>query len=161
MKSEQSSDIEKISILALVWRATGTPEEVIERAVISILALVWRATSPPIEINRLPLNFNPRPRVEGDCMPSPINSRWIFQSSPSCGGRRDLQRQYRSEREHFNPRPRVEGDFMYFVPYFIADSISILALVWRATTVRLHNMAYRQDFNPRPRVEGDTPTEHR
>ena len=76
-----------------------------------------------------------------------------FQSSPSCGGRRDLQDGYDAI-YYFNPRPRVEGDTIVTV-WSLSVNISILALVWRATAVlqmRRYLLIY---FNPRPRVEGD------
>ena len=100
------------------------------------------------------LNFNPRPRVEGDAVfvigyflrllfqSSPScggRQKWllialnacIFQSSPSCGGRHSYYRR-NLWGYYFNPRPRVEGDFKLF--YLLREDFY---------------------FNPRPRVEGD------
>ncbi len=57
--------------------------------IISIHALVKRATVFCLFANGLSLDFNPRPREEGD---------------------RGL-RKSKKERRYFNPRPREEGDF--------------------------------------------------
>ena len=78
-------------------------------------------------------NFNPRPRVEGDMLHIMLHSHNVtFQSSPSCGGRR-------------------HGFAAIACPF----SISILALVWRATDTICGLAVLSTYFNPRPRVEGD------
>ena len=55
---------------------------------------------------------------------------------------------------YFNPRPREEGDAVEGY-VFSSDSISIHALVKRATLVSLSILYRAFDFNPRPREEGD------
>ena len=54
----------------------------------------------------------------------------------------------------FNPRPREEGDSPEELPLYV-DSISIHALVKRATTAYHHIGNFCCYFNPRPREEGD------
>ena len=54
---------------------------------------------------------------------------------------------------NFNPRPREEGD-VSDTPNDVAPSISIHALVKRATMYNYSNCVYYH-FNPRPREEGD------
>ena len=56
---------------------------------------------------------------------------------------------------YFNPRPREEGDVLTLKPDML-KSISIHALVKRATHVVLCTDNDEGDFNPRPREEGDT-----
>ena len=77
----------RISILALVWRATPDRERQPEQQQISILALVWRATFAIAFSVSILGYFNPRPRVEGDILFEDITQIRLFQSSPSCGGR--------------------------------------------------------------------------
>ena len=63
-------------------------------------------------LHRSLLYFNPRPRVEGDrLIHNTYKGGRKFQSSPSCGGRRDV-----------------------LISCTLEKQISILALVWRATT---------------------------
>ena len=78
------------------------------------------------------LYFNPRPREEGD----------IVSDSNIYGGL------------YFNPRPREEGD-QYIANDVLVMSISIHALVKRATYPRSAKASADSDFNPRPREEGD------
>ena len=79
------------------------------------------------------LNFNPRPREEGDMSQSRENLLSFY----------------------FNPRPREEGDGLRGA-FFINGDISIHALVKRATAYLYIKMQMRTvDFNPRPREEGD------
>ena len=77
-------------------------------------------------------DFNPRPREEGD------NNCTI------CG----------ADFEHFNPRPREEGDAA-IADETNAESISIHALVKRATCNLCDSFVKIVYFNPRPREEGD------
>ena len=58
-----------------------------------------------------PINFNPRPREEGD----------------------GLKRRILHKRRYFNPRPREEGDLPFSSSSTLSTSISIHALVKRAT----------------------------
>ena len=81
-----------ISIHALVKRATGYACGVGEWRVISIHALVKRATTKFIIKLYTILNFNPRPREEGD-KPLPLKPQ---------------------KRNNFNPRPREEGDSRFW-----------------------------------------------
>ena len=91
-----SSSMSLISIHALVKRATlkYCTEKV--RAEISIHALVKRATKDEFISSDYKMNFNPRPREEGDSvkhhLPIPCN--------------------------YFNPRPREEGDVINFRSIF-------------------------------------------
>ena len=78
---------------------------------ISIHALVKRATFRNIRRTWADLNFNPRPREEGDFF----------------GGIRYLKSDY------FNPRPREEGDLLKIGAKSNKIVISIHALVKRAT----------------------------
>ena len=81
---------QKISIHALVKRATDSVLPLPDAPVISIHALVKRATTHSVEESTLDDNFNPRPREEGD-----------------------RKKGFRLCSEgYFNPRPREEGDFL-------------------------------------------------
>ncbi len=77
-----------ISILALVWRATRFGNPCTVNTIISILALVWRATDENIsdisklDISILALVWRATYNTNLCCLYK------IFQSSPSCGGRR-------------------------------------------------------------------------
>ena len=77
-------DVFKISIHALVKRATGDRSYSCAKLVISIHALVKRATYHFSVIKCELVHFNPRPREEGD-YPKDIKSYnfVIFQSTPS------------------------------------------------------------------------------
>ena len=108
--SSCTSTTNYISILALVWRATSLGYAGLYECVISILALVWRATNEnfdtttPYGISILALVWRAtRSTVQ-------LNYAVLFQSSPSCGGRRYL----------------IYSNINF-------KGISILALVWRAT----------------------------
>ena len=99
---------------------------------ISIHALVKRATGIII-ISAIPIvNFNPRPREEGDshrC--DKCYSLWHFNPRPREEG--DLfPTAIFSDHSYFNPRPREEGDT-------------------QTGLIRRHSIY----FNPRPREEGD------
>ncbi len=83
-----SDTTKRISIHALVKRATVTPEPTLASGQISIHALVKRATRHSVKGFHFGLYFNPRPREEGDA---------------EADKRRNIT-------YHFNPRPREEGD---------------------------------------------------
>ena len=100
-----------ISIHALVKRATTSYLLISRQGVISIHALVKRATASSVWLKCHLLNFNPRPREEGDTFST------------------DTQR----EEKHFNPRPREEGDCTWSDSGLGLTYISIHALVKRAT----------------------------
>ena len=114
-------------------RATDLREDSDLTQVISIHALVKRATRNLVERDAGKVNFNPRPREEGD----PVQARAIL-TIP-----------------YFNPRPREEGDLcdVNFKPLMII--ISIHALVKRATIIASKWLLCLLYFNPRPREEGD------
>ena len=57
--------------------------------------------------------------------------------------------------DYFNPRPREEGDFDPGYIYTADASISIHALVKRATIFFCSISSSKLYFNPRPREEGD------
>ena len=99
-----------ISIHALVKRATTLTVTGAAIADISIHALVKRATLLCGRRRIYYVDFNPRPRKEGD-------------SSLRNGGRSGC---------YFNPRPRKEGD-SEALQIFFKLAISIHALVKRAT----------------------------
>ena len=82
----------------------------IEGISISIHALVKRATKDTHNRRHLPLNFNPRPREEGDC-----------HGAYHCPASKNFNPRPREEGDtrgcckllicgYFNPRPREEGD---------------------------------------------------
>ena len=100
---------------------------------ISIHALAKRATL--LHEPRLPRSsyFNPRPRKEGDLQ----NHNCIIPV------------------QYFNPRPRKEGDAGWDGADTVNPSISIHALVKRATSRTPTRQGIKYDFNPRPRKEGD------
>ena len=100
-----------ISIHALVKRATNIIIFVHNLGFISIHALVKRATVEVLHRESKSGNFNPRPREEGDRRPA---------------GNSIL-------RHYFNPRPREEGDVTGVATDTVIDTISIHALVKRAT----------------------------
>ena len=101
------------------------------------------------------VDFNPRPREEGDIF-------WVTFLGVVC---------------YFNPRPREEGDFKAYARGEARSYISIHALVKRATkrkiffgkhhAISIHALVKRATpnaievigrthyFNPRPREEGD------
>ena len=78
-------------------------------------------------------DFNPRPREEGD-----LSVKASSQIS-----------------NYFNPRPREEGDVITHVTACQNLSISIHALVKRATLSVKASSQISNYFNPRPREEGD------
>ena len=100
--------------------------------IISIHALVKRATHLSVYQTLINFYFNPRPRKEGDSVKHHL--------SIPCN--------------YFNPRPRKEGD-KAFSTVIVNGTISIHALVKRATIrQQIHRKAWIY-FNPRPRKEGD------
>ena len=79
------------------------------------------------------VNFNPRPREEGDTISTAAFAR----------------------SGNFNPRPREEGDVTPAFSAVRASIISIHALVKRATQTSWKSKSAIKYFNPRPREEGD------
>ena len=103
------------------------------KATISIHALVKRATyGEQVELYLDPY-FNPRPREEGD--------KWIYQRFSALGYFNPRPREEgdlslvtnANPVYYFNPRPREEGDFLFFNGILLTPTISIHALVKRAT----------------------------
>ena len=99
---------------------------------ISIHALVKRATGLCLWETLANVDFNPRPREEGDAVS-------VSTSSPL---------------GYFNPRPREEGD-QSALDGGLCLWISIHALVKRATCGGCIGRRFLRHFNPRPREEGD------
>ena len=100
------------------------------------------------------MNFNPRPREEGDqCISPPVQATVHFNPRPREEGDAETFSRF-EDMADFNPRPREEGDDSRLYSRNF-DYISIHALVKRATdnVVVLHFASYH--FNPRPREEGD------
>ena len=79
-----------ISIHALAKRATQGMHFLLFGFAISIHALAKRATIMPTILRTFAVNFNPRPRKEGDA--------WLYI--------------VRANLNDFNPRPRKEGDLI-------------------------------------------------
>ena len=77
-----------ISIHALVKRATDIKLGYKKKISISIHALVKRATFECRYVTLVKVDFNPRPREEGD----------------------EIEVLHRESKSDFNPRPREEGD---------------------------------------------------
>ena len=105
-----------------------------------------------------------------------VNSGTDNLLSRDIGGERLRSAQEILMKCYFNPRPHVEGDLfeksarlaelisilalvwratLNFIIYTAKSYISILAIVWRATKRTVVKAHLAQDFNPRPRVEGD------
>ena len=100
---------------------------------ISILALVWRATERHMLSYEERQNFNPRPRVEGDlAVTLNITEAIPFQSSPSCGGRL-ANTSPLLPTVVFQSSPSCGGRLFGSFAHSSSVSISILALMWRAT----------------------------
>ena len=92
-----------------------------------------RATSFKFSASAGTAYFNPRPREEGDARGLPVfDFPLIFQSTPSWRG-------------------RLVCCFISVV----ASTISIHALVKRATIADIYCLLRKSNFNPRPREEGD------
>ena len=122
-----------ISIHALVKRATYLCNvDKKSLAGISIHALVKRATCIYIVKGGRSIDFNPRPREEGDAKYTEL--RFMSAISIHALVKRATVPATRSAEMggNFNPRPREEGDFTMLI--FVAGN-------W--------------NFNPRPREEGD------
>ena len=88
---------------------------------ISIHALVKRATSFITSEYNDYIDFNPRPREEGDISPATATL----------------------SKGDFNPRPREEGDLSLFIGFNSVD-ISIHALVKRATSRAYLDRTYKR-----------------
>ena len=122
----------RISIHALVKRATKCYDLCCGFDIISIHALVKRATGWGAAVKRQPPNFNPRPRKEGD--------------KKLVG---DLD--YTIISIHALVKRATGFEMSFLLPYLI----SIHALVKRATPCLCENCVIVLYFNPRPRKEGD------
>ena len=122
-----------ISIHALVKRATLT--DVIQEITwgISIHALVKRATLQAFDFPLKKKDFNPRPREEGDddCVKRLILAK-NFNPRPREEGDNKVSC-FTPRPRDFNPRPREEGDTQQEYPQGRYITISIHALVKRAT----------------------------
>ena len=92
-------------------RATEIAGKKLPKQIISIHALVKRATCHHYPCEQALINFNPRPREEGDLV---LYSIEIVLCD-------------------FNPRPREEGDIVTTMFTSMEQDISIHALVKRAT----------------------------
>ena len=102
-----------------------------------------------------PVDFYPRPHMEGDSRnPKPI-CRWRWISIHALTWRATLAKESDSnDRQNFYPRPRVEGDAKRTcigIPFFnfyprprVEGDFSSVA-----------SASSRVNFYPRPRVEGD------
>ena len=101
-----------ISIHALVKRATNVLTTPSRTGDISIHALVKRATFCQNIATQHAIDFNPRPREEGDFAKGDIAYM---------------------RHAYFNPRPREEGDYLPHCKNLVNLTISIHALVKRAT----------------------------
>ena len=124
-----------ISIHALVKRATLFRQTRPQCLRISIHALVKRATLSPAFRVYPPCDFNPRPREEGDGMQNRKKSKKKkFQSTPSWRGRLS------------------DGQLQT-----VGDSISIHALVKRATCVHGKIVIYCNSFQSTPSWRGRPP----
>ena len=89
----EASAVPIISIHALAKRATKYIKKINQRLAISIHALAKRATNVENYQRIKDLNFNPRPRKEGDVVTIAFRKLGF----------------------HFNPRPRKEGDISTFL----------------------------------------------
>ena len=103
-------------------RATGRYNSTVDICAISIHALVKRATGYLAGALSKVSNFNPRPREEGDLT--------------------EKSRSYPPS--NFNPRPREEGDPRGHRRTAPVRSISIHALVKRATEIRCVHRTFKQ-----------------
>ena len=108
--ARQHEGLGKISIHALVKRATSYKVKYEAVKEISIHALVKRATDKWRQLSLSCRNFNPRPREEGDCCEDCIHCRRSI-SIHALVKRATVSRSKISlSIIYFNPRPREEGD---------------------------------------------------
>ena len=147
--------VDGISIHALAWRATYVFVGFIKLRDISIHALAWRATLAILSNIFAYVDFNPRPRMEGDReIKAPKGLPVYFNPRPRMEGDRHARSSF-DLTKYFNPRPRMEGDLLSKARQlslhrfqstpshggrhdckckFLCDRmISIHALAWRAT----------------------------
>ena len=110
MVGDACGDAHRISIHALVKRATTDAFSSAMEIAISIHALVKRATRLEGFGSRPSGHFNPRPREEGDSMVL-VRCRWLgdFNPRPREEGDIVITSCY-GKLLDFNPRPREEGD---------------------------------------------------
>ena len=105
-----------ISIHALVKRATYTVQLYKHHWHISIHALVKRATAVAHTGTVSDVDFNPRPRKEGDVR---IRTRFYLKHDFNPRPRKEgdhVRSKSGAIATHFNPRPRKEGDTRSFPP---------------------------------------------
>ena len=101
---------DKISIHALVKRATTVKSVAFSSDIISIHALVKRATPYTFPSYLFFLYFNPRPREEGDKVVISTSSCALnFNPRPREEGDQ-VSLAIKVYGKYFNPRPREEGD---------------------------------------------------
>ena len=113
-------------------RATRKGKTLVGLFRISIHALVKRATTKFIIKLYTILNFNPRPREEGDGDPLVTAFYDIISIHALVKRATNKGNGVSRSPKDFNPRPREEGDGLH---------------IWVAK--------FGGDFNPRPREEGD------
>ncbi len=99
-------------------------------------------------------SFNPRPRTEGDDAALEYSPRqWLFQSTPSNGGRRHLSASMLYACS-FNPRPRTEGDASSAREMLNKAEFQSTPSYGRRRAPRIR-AAWKICFNSCPRTEGD------
>ena len=101
------------------------------------------------------MHFNPRPREEGDSTASALWTLSVYFNPRPREEGDYVAAGSRLSYFHFNPRPREEGDVSDVSQTVIELTISIHALVKRATWRARTSHPVRGYFNPRPREEGD------
>ena len=82
-------------------------------------------------------------------------SSWKFQSTPSCGGRLKTMQRDLARRE-FQSTPSCGGRLDDHWDHRFLLYVSIHALLRRATWFARGSLIWKQSFNPRPPAEGDT-----
>ena len=102
-----------------------------------------------------PVNFNPRPRKEGDPH-SNLAAISIAISIHALVKRATDYTKARYNKDNISIHALVKRATHQHTPLFKADLISIHALVKRATIARLDGGILKFNFNPRPRKEGDS-----
>ena len=145
----------KISIHALVKRATSVDVDISDSEVISIHALVKRATviisydQPNIS------NFNPRPREEGDSPLLNISAIAIAISIHALVKRATTYIEHTTHEDGISIHALVKRATTKSLDVLLQKWISIHALVKRATQNSSKKSTASRHFNPRPREEGD------
>ena len=134
MCTDTGKNSNKISIHSLVKRETGSAQSAFHRTDISIHSLVKRETTPEIAESRLPEDFNPLPRKEGD---------WCCMHCLKAG-------------MNFNPLPRKEGDSWTSEIIPLKSMISIHSLVKRETLLEIFYYYYRNYISIHSLVKRET-----